>query len=186
MTTNDESDTSFSQDMRHRLVEDFAVAYLNGSMKPNLAEKNPTNGRDIEYLMDGPQFERINRSELWSYSNATGTGYQYRVTYRDKRFSDLDNLLGVYTGRGTIPGDDGNNMVDQRLYELVLLLIKEGRLPKSFKIQSAKDPRLDKIIAMTEQLKVSLDLLDAKVKRIEEQLRIEDNASVSVDVQTAS
>ena len=139
--TSREDGSSFGQEARHRLAEDFATAYLNGSMKPDLAERNPTDGRPIEYLMDGPEFGRLNRRDVWSYSNAPGTGYQYRVIYNDKRFSDLEDLLGKYSGRVQIDGDDMPK-VEQSLYELILVLIKEGRLPKNFKIQSAKDPRL--------------------------------------------
>jgi hypothetical protein len=163
--------------MRHRLVEDFALAYLNGSMKPDLAERNPTDGRAIEYLMDGPQFGRLNKQEVWSYSGAAGTGYQYRVTYRDKRFSDLDDLLGMYSGSVRVEEDD-MPVVEQRLYEQVLVLMKEGRLPRNFKIQSAKDPRIDKIVAELEQLKQAMDRIDERVRRLENQLEAKEGPAL--------
>jgi hypothetical protein len=119
--------------------------------------------------MDVPQFEKLNRSEVWSYSNAPGTGYQYRVTYRDKRFSDLDKLLGMYSGRVRVEEDE-MPVVEQRLYEQVLVLIKERRLPKNFKIQSAKDPRLDKLVADLDELKQVISRIDERVKRLENQM----------------
>ena len=167
MSATDQSDSSFGEGMKHKLVEDFAVAYLNGSVKPNLAERNPTDCREIQFLMDAPQFGRTNRMDIWSYSDAIGTGYQYRVTYKDKRFSDLDNLLSMYMGRSAV--EDGDKpVVEQKLYDLVLLLMKESRLPKSFRLQSTRDVRLDKFLAELEQLKLSLEAFDKRVKKIEE------------------
>ncbi len=167
MSERGDDDTSFGQGMRHRLVEDFAVAYYNGSVKPNLAEKDPMSGRDAEYLMDGPQFEKIKRSEVWSYSNAIGTGYQVRVTYKDKRFSDLDRLLEVYSGDSTtLEGDQ--HSAEEKLYRMVLLLIKEGRLPRTFKVQPAKDSRIESLISTVERLSRSMDDLEKRLKRLEE------------------
>ena len=154
--------------MRHRLVEEFVVSYYNGSLKPNLAEKNPINCLDIEYLMDGPEFDRIRRSDVWSYGNAVGTGYQYRVVYKDRRYSDLEKLLGTYSGTGTAAEED-RVMVEQRLYEMIMLMIKEGRLPKTFRIQSRRDQE-DKLLAMVEQLARSMDELGRRVKELEEKL----------------
>jgi len=146
-------------------------------MKPDLAERNPTDGRPIEYLMDGPEFGRLNRRDVWSYSNAPGTGYQYRVIYNDKRFSDLEDLLGKYSGRVRIDGDDMPK-VEQNLYELILVLIKEGRLPKNFKIQSAKDPRLDKLAIELEQLRQLMNEVDERVRRLERNMDVKQGTSL--------
>jgi len=163
------SDTSFSETMRHRLVEEFAVSYYNGSLRPILAEKNQMNGRDIEYLMDGPQFERTKRSDIWSSSNAVGTGYQYRVVYKDKRYTDLEHLLELYSG--TVPAAEADfSEVEQRLYELIMLMIKEGRLPKTFKIQSAKEAQNEKLVSLVDELGRSLEELGRRVRKLEEQL----------------
>lgn len=158
-------------------MEDFATACLNGSIKPDIAERNPTDGRAIEYLMDGPEFGRLNKKEVWSYSNAAGTGYQYRVTYKDKRFSDLDDLLGMYSGTGRVEEDDMPK-VEQRLYEQVLVLIKEGRLPKNFKIQSSKDLRLDKLVVELEQLKQLMNSVDERVRRLEQNTEIKERPAL--------
>lgn len=152
-------------------MEDFVIASLNGSMKPDLAERNPTDGRAIEYLMDSPQLGQLNRREIWSYSSAVGTGYQYRVTYKDKRFSDLEDLLGMYSGRVRVEEEEMPK-VEQRIYEQVLVLIKEGRLPKNFKIQSAKDPGLDKIVVELEQLRQLMKDVDERVRRLEHQMDV--------------
>ena len=162
------AETSFGEEMRHRLVEEFAVSYCNGSLKPNLAEKNPINGRDIEYLMDSPEFDRIRRADVWSYGNAVGTGYQYRVVYKDRRYSDLDKLLEAYSGIGTTAGGDRAS-VEQRLYEIIMLMIKEGRLPKTFRIPS-RETQEEKVIAMVEQLRRSMDELGRRVKELEEKI----------------
>ncbi len=167
------SGTSFWGTMKHRLVEEFAVSYYNGSLKPNLAEKNPMSGREIEYLMDGPQFDRVRRSDVWSCANAVGTGYQYRVVYKDKRYSDLDKLLGMYSGTVAVPEDD-RPVVEQRLYELILLMVKEGRLPKSFKIQPPGDAQNEKLVSMVEELGRSMDELGRRVRVLEEQLAARD------------
>jgi len=151
-------------------MEEFAVSYYNGSLKPNLAEKNPINGRDIEYLMDGPEFDRIRRSDVWSYGNAVGTGYQYKVVYKDRRYSDLDKLLEAYSGTGTTAEGD-RAPLEQRLYEMIVLMIKEGRLPKSFRIPS-RESQEDKLAAMVEQLGRSMDELGRRVKELEEKLEV--------------
>lgn len=170
-----ETEGSFSEAMRHRLVDEFVVSYYNGSMKPNLAEKNMATGREIEYLMDGPQFEKIRKSEIWSYSNAVGTGYQYRVIYRDKRYSDLEPLLQMYTG--TVPVQDGDkSTVEQKLYELVLQMIKEGRLPKSFRIQTTKEVQDVKVAEMLNEMERSLEELGGRVRKLEEQLSAQSSA----------
>jgi hypothetical protein len=167
----EEGGTSFGEESRRRLVEEFAVSYYNGSLKPNLAEKNPINGQDVEYLMDGPQFDRIRRSEVWSYGNAVGTGYQYKVVYKDRRFSDLEKLLEVYSGTVlTAQGD--RSLAGQRLYEIIMLMIKEGRLPKTFRIQ--KGAQEEKLLAMVEQLGRSMDELGRRVKELEEKLGARD------------
>jgi hypothetical protein len=179
------NETSFGGATRHRLIEDFIVSYYNGLLKPNLAEKNPTDGRDIEYLMDGPQFEKIRRVDIWSYSNAVGTGYQFRVVYKDRRFSDLERLVGIYTG--TIPAsDEDRSLVEQNLYQLILLLIKEGRLPKNFKIQSAREASEEKVISLVEELGRSLDELGKRVKMLEERLTAQQTPKLQDDQQPAS
>ncbi len=161
-------DSSFGGETRHRLVEEFAVSYFNGSLKPNLAEKNPMSGRDIEYLMDAPQFGRTKRSEIWSFGNAVGSGYQYRVVYRDKRFSDLERLLEVYSGAASAPDAD-RSAVERRLYDVVLVLMREGRLPKSFRIQPGRTSQEERIMAMVEEFGRSLDDLAKRVRKLEEQ-----------------
>jgi hypothetical protein len=149
------------------MLEDFVVAYYNGSVKPNLAEKDPSDGREIEFLMDSRQFERTNKSEVWSCSSATGTGYQYRVVYKDRRFSSLDQLVGMYSG-GVAVAEEDRPPVEQTLYELVLTLMKEGRLPQSFRIQSSKDARIDKLNSAVERLTQALESLEKRVKSIED------------------
>ncbi|HUH82593.1 MAG TPA: hypothetical protein VLX33_01790, partial [Nitrososphaerales archaeon] len=164
----EESEESFGEESRRRLVEEFTVSYYNGSLKPNLAEKNPINGRDIEYLMDGPQFDRTRRSDIWSYGSAIGTGYQYKVVYKDRRFSDLERLMQVYSG--TLPGAEADRaLAEQRLYETIMLMIKEGRLPKTFRIQS-KGAQEEKLLAMIEELGRSMEELGRRVKELEEKL----------------
>jgi hypothetical protein len=165
----EEGGTSFSEGMRHRLVEEFVVSYYNGSVKPNLAETNPINARDIEYLMDGPQFERIQRADVWSYGNAIGTGYQYRVVYKDKRYSDLERLLEMYSGTVQTAEED-RTLVEQRLYEMILLMLKEGRLPKTFKVQSTKEAQEERLLAMVAELGRSMDELGKRVRELEARL----------------
>jgi hypothetical protein len=153
--------------MRRKMLEGFVAGYYNGSIKPNLAEKDSTTGRDVEFLMDGPQFEKTNRSEVWSSSEAVGTGYQYRVVYKDKRFSALDQLLGMYTG-SVVVAEENLPAVEQRLYELVMLLTKEGRLPKTFKVQLTTDTRVDKLLSTVERLNQALESLEMRVKSLED------------------
>lgn len=153
--------------MRHRLVEEFVVGYYNGSIKPNLAEKNPTTGRDAEFLMDGPQFDRTKKPDIWSFSNAVGTGYQYRVTYRDRRFSDLDRLLEMYSA-GSATEQGGQPSAEERLYRLILLLMKERRLPQTFKVQPAKDSQVESLASTVERLARSMDDLEKRLKRLED------------------
>ncbi len=153
--------------MRHRLVEDFVVAYYNGTIKPNLAEKNPTTGRDAEFLMDGPQFDRTKKSDVWSFSNAIGTGYQYRVTYRDRRFSDLDRLLEMYSA-GSATEESDQPSAEEQLYKMILLLMKERRLPPTFKVQPAKDARVENLLATVERLTSSMEDLEKRLKRLED------------------
>ena len=162
--------------MRHRMVEEFAVSYYNGSVKPNLAEKNLINWQDIEYLMDGPQFDRIQRADVWAYGNAVGTGYQYRIVYKDKRYSDLEKLLEMYSG--TVPtADEDRTLVEQRLYEMILLMLKEGRLPKTFKVQSTKEAQEERLLAMVEELGRSMDELGRRVKELEARLSSQEAAT---------
>ena len=161
----------FSEGMKRRRDEDFVVSYINGSIKPNLAEKNPMNGRDVEYLMDGPQLEKTRKTDVWAYANAVGSGYQYRVVYKDRRFSDLDRLIQVYSG--TLPASEGEKpAAEQRLYELAVLMIKEGRLPKAFQVQTARDLEREKLATMVEELRKSLDELGSRVRKLEEQLAV--------------
>ncbi len=162
-------ESSFGGEARHKLVQEFAVAYYNGTLKPNLAEKNPMSGREIEYLMDGPQFEKTKRSEMWSYASAVGSGYQYRVVYRDKRFSDLERLLQMYSGAEPTPDED-ISAVERRLYEVILVLMREGRMPKAFRIQSPKEAREDRMAAMLDEFGKSLDELGKRVAQLEVQL----------------
>lgn len=162
-------DSSFGRSMRHRMVEDFVVSYYNGSLKPDVAEKNPTSARDVEYLMDAPQFDRIRKSEVWSYSNAMGTGYQYRVVYKDRRFSDLERLMEVYSGT-VQAADEDRERTEQSLYQLILLMIKEGRLPKTFRIQTTEEAQEQKMTALVEELGRSMEQLGRRVRAIEEQL----------------
>ena len=157
----------FSRGLRRQMIEDFVVGYYNGSVKANLAEKDPMSGRDVEFLMDGRQFEKTNKSEVWSSSGAIGTGYQHRVVYRDKRFSGLDQLLGMYSGTIVVAEED-KPLVEQRLYEMVLLLVKEGRLPKAFKVLPATASRIDRLDATVERLTKALESLEKRVKSIED------------------
>lgn len=153
--------------MRRRLIEDFAVAYYNGSLKPNFAEKNPITLLDAEFLMDAPQFEKIPKSEIWASSSAVGTGYQYRVVYRDKRFSGVDRLLEMYSaGATTIEGDQTS--VEERLHRLILQMIKEGRLPPGFKVQPPRDSRVEGLLSTVESLTKSVEELEKRLRSLEE------------------
>jgi len=176
------NESSFGGGMKHHMVEEFAVSYLNGSLKPNLAEKNPMNGNDVEFLMDGFQLDRTRKSDIWSYGNAVGTGYQYKVVYKDRRFSDLDGLVQTYAG--TVPSSEEDRaLVEQRLYELVMLMLKEGRLPKTFKMQSASEADDQKLVAMVGELGRSLEELGKRVRKLEEQLALQ-NAKPPEEQQT--
>lgn len=178
-----ENTGSFGDGMKHRLVEDFTVSYLNGSVKPNLAERNPMNGRDVEFLMDGFQLERTKKTDVWSYSNAVGTGYQYRVVYKDRRFSDLDRLVQLYSG--TLPASEEDRpVVEQRLYELVMLMLKEGRLPKAFRVQSSDETENRKLTSMVEELGRALEELGARVRKLEEQLATREEIQARDERQT--
>ena len=177
------TDGGFGNTMKHRVVEEFVVSYLNGSLKPNLAEKNPMNGRDVEFLMDGPQLDRTKKTEVWSYANAVGTGYQYRVVYKDRRFSDLDRLVQLYTG--TISSaDEDRPVVEQKLYELVMLMLKEARLPKTFKILPNNESENQKLAAMVEELGRSLEELGRRVRKLEDQLAIREEIKDRDEQQT--
>jgi len=165
----EDGETGFSEGTRHRVVEEFVVSYYNGSVKPNLAEKNPINGRDIEYLMDGPQFEKIQRADVWSYGSAVGTGYQYRVVYKDKRYSYLGKFLEIYSGTVQTAEED-RAQVEQRLYEMIMLMMKEGRLPKTFKVQPTKETQEERLLAMVEELGRSMEDLGNRVKELESRL----------------
>ena len=179
----EESDGNFGGEMKHRLVEEFVVSYINGSLKPNFAEKNPMSGRDVEFLMDGPQLDRTKKTDIWSYSSAVGTGYQYRVVYRDRRFSDLGRLVQLYSGTLPVTEED-RSVVEQKLYELVVLMIKEGRLPKSFQVKSAKEAENEKLAALVEKLRQSLDELGKRVRRLEEQLATRNEVELRDEQQT--
>lgn len=162
-----EAEGSFGPNTKRKTVEEFVVAYYNGSIKPNLSEKDAMTGRDAEYLMDAPQFDKVDRSEVWSYSAATGSGYQYRVVYKDKRFSRLAQLAGMYSG--SIPvTDEDKPMVEQRLYEMILALIRERRLPPTFKLQTAKETRPDGSGAEVARLAQALESLERRVMALEE------------------
>lgn len=176
-------DSSFGGEMKRRLVEEFVVSYINGSLKPNFAEKNPMGGTDVEFLMDGPQFDRTKKTEVWSYSNAVGTGYQYRVVYRDRRFSDLERLVQLYSGTLPVTMED-RAVVEQKLYEIVMLMIKEGRVPKTFQVKSAKDVENEKLTALVEELGHSLDELGKRVRKLEEQLAAQNEVRLGDEQQT--
>jgi hypothetical protein len=62
--------------------------------------------------------------------------------------------------------------VEQSLYDLILLLIKEKRLPQSFKIQPAKDPRIDTLISEVERLTHVIEELEKRVIKVEESGRV--------------
>ena len=170
-----EDGSGFGESMKGRMVEEFVVSIINGSLKPNLAEKNPANGREIEFQMDGPQLERTRKADVRSYTKAVGTGYQYRVVYKDRRFSELDRLVQVYSG--TLPApDEGRQTAEQRLYELVILMIKEGRLPKTFQVQSTREVASEKLASVVEEVERSLEELGRRVRRLEEQLAVQAEA----------
>ncbi len=65
-------------------------------------------------------------------------------------------------------------MVEQRLYEVILALMREGRLPKTFKIQPARDVNEEKVMSMVEELSRTLGELGERVRRLEEQLSAQD------------
>ncbi|HXY56487.1 MAG TPA: hypothetical protein VEH01_02625 [Nitrososphaerales archaeon] len=163
------SDSTFGGAMRRRLIEDFVVSYYNGALNLNMAEKDPSTGREVEFLMDAPQFDKIRKPDVWSFSNAVGTGYQYRVVYRDRRFSDLGRLIGIYSGT-VEAGAEAKASAEQDLYQSILVMIKEGRVPKTFKIRSAQEVQEQKVISIVEELSRSVEELGKKVKALEEKL----------------
>ena len=179
------SESSFSEGMRRRLVEDFVVAYCNGSLKPGVGEKDPSTGKDVEFLMDAPQFDKIKKPDLWTFSNAVGTGYHYRVVYRDRRFSDLGHMVGVYSGT-TEATEEEKASAERSLYQLILLMVREGRVPKAFKVRSAQEVQEQKLIAMVDDLSRSMDELGKKVRAIEEKLAAQQAAPVPGDVAAAA
>ncbi|HKT22585.1 MAG TPA: hypothetical protein VJR06_08260, partial [Nitrososphaerales archaeon] len=144
---------------------------------------NPMNGRDVEFLMDGPQLDKTKKSDVWAYSNAVGTGYQYRVVYKDRRFSDLDRLVQLYSGTLTASEED-RLVVEQKVYELVMLMLKEGRLPKTFKLPAAGEAENQKLVALVEELRGSVAELGSRVRKLEEQLASHEEIKIRDEQQT--
>jgi citrate synthase len=57
--------------------------------------------------------------------------------------------------------------VEKRPYETIMVLLREGRLPKTFKIQPAADLLVEKILPMVEELRRSVESLNGRVARME-------------------
>ena len=71
---------------------------------------------------------------------------------------------------GTVQAADADKAAaEQRLYETIMLLIKEGRLPKTFSIQT-QGAQVAKLLAMIEQLGRTMDELGRRVRELEEKL----------------
>jgi hypothetical protein len=77
----------------------------------------------------------------------------------------------MYSGNVSLEEND-RAWVEQSLYDLILLLIKEKRLPQSFKIQPAKDPRIDTLISEVERLTHVIEELEKRVIKVEESGRV--------------
>ncbi len=159
----------FNEAFRHGLVQDFSVSFYNRTVRPNIAQKNLSNGTDAIFVYgqyDAPRFESLDKSKIASYEYNGSPLYSYHVKLRDERFNDLDGLLEKYSDIDTPPTEKLS--AEKELYRLIRLLMKEERIPNNFKIQPFRDAQIDNLATKIERIAKLLDNIEKRTKNLEE------------------
>lgn len=173
MSKDANRDTYFTEETKHALVEDFAVSYYNRSVDnkkfvPDLAQKS-VNEINLRTAMSQTTLDKYKDSQIWSYDDYDGayrSTYDYWVTFRDERFSELEDLLDKYTDRIEVPPTE-KPLIEKKLYSLIMLLMREGRVPASFQLIPYRSAMMDRLGSGLERATKLIDNLEKRVKNIE-------------------
>lgn len=171
MSKDESKDDYFNPAFRHNLVQEFCIAYYNKDFKPDVALKSETSGQDAHWYSDSTIDLEKWKGEpgVISYidnGRVSSAGYRYSVILRDSRFKELDALVEKYFDPDTPSADKLNT--EKELYKLVRILMKDNRIPKSFKMQPFRDAQLESIAMKQERTVRLLDALEKRVASLED------------------
>jgi hypothetical protein len=178
----------FNETMRHNLVQEFALAYYTREIIPDLAEK-------YEFI-DGSEYTHnfMTRKDVveyiasvggWSRVISSGTltdspNSEWFVKIVDKAYKDLDSLLDKYSDVDTPP--DEKNKAEKELYPMTKRLMKQGRIPKEFKLQPYRDQYLEDLTLKMASMGVKMDALGRKIENLDTRLKIVEKIAAETGV----
>ncbi|MDA4124605.1 MAG: hypothetical protein OK438_04040 [Thaumarchaeota archaeon] len=170
MSKDASKDDYFNEGQRHSLVQDFSVAYYNRDVIPDVTDKD-ANNEDVNFAFSKGEngsyknFYKLRKSEVVSYEWDSSYS-RYEVKLVDERFKELNALLDKYSDADT-PSTD-KLLVEKELYRLIRILMKEGRVPKTFKLQPFRDAQMSHLASSLERTTKLLDTLEKRVRGLED------------------
>ncbi|MDG6950890.1 MAG: hypothetical protein JRN12_03475 [Nitrososphaerota archaeon] len=165
MSKDGSSDSYFNEKTRHSLVQTFAVCYFNREVKPDLAQKGRT-GANAEFSVHYSSLDKYPKETVWSCKLQSYSSYDYYMVLKDERFSELDELLDKYSDRIEVPESE-KALIEKKLYSLTLLMMKEDRLPHSFRLEPVHDAEMNNLASKLERTTKLLDNLERRIANIE-------------------
>ena len=153
-------DTYFNDDMKRRLVENFVVSYYNKLISPDLAIKTIDNKNVV--MMVGPaNIGKYDPNDIWSYDNSS-----WNLVLKDNRFNQLNELVDKYSDRIETPELE-KPAIEKKLYSLILLLMREGRIQEDFELEPQRDAELDNLASKIDRISKLIDNVEKRVRSLE-------------------
>jgi hypothetical protein len=145
----------FTDDLIHKTAQDFAVSYNNHAFGIDRSDRSPLPPQH-QTPASSADFDRI----LKEMSERPIAIVRPVRTKEDGRFADLDKYVDIVS-RVTEASEPVRVEAEKKLYGLIMVLSREGRISGGFGIQpyrNAEIERLDKRIdVMTKRLDAFID-----------------------------
>ncbi|MBI3841441.1 MAG: hypothetical protein HY297_05785 [Thaumarchaeota archaeon] len=169
MSKGESRDTYFNDDVKHRLVEKFTVAYNNKLITLNTSEKNEFEGEIVHDLTE-TQFKTKGwkDSQIYSVSYLSKTYTNdptHRVQLVDRRFVDLRELVDKYSDIIETPESE-KPTIEKRIYSMILQLKREGRIRGNFEMEPQKDIEAIRLGAEVRQVTIELNQMKLLVENL--------------------
>ena len=143
-------------------MQEFVISCYNRTVVPDLADKNANRVNIGSWRDDNA---KINGNLIWSIGGKDSFDRNF-IVMKDNRFSELDELLDKYSERIDCPEEE-KPLIEKKLYSMILLLMKEGRVPKSFQIQPFRDSQIESLTSKIDRIAKLIDNLERRVKGLE-------------------
>ncbi len=161
----------FDEASKHRIVSEFVVSYFAHKIKIDTMNvfkqrhwfsKEDLEGKDARTYID----ETAQNLKFKSWQIFQTQDGIFFIEEEDQEFKDVNELCKKYAGMIEIPESE-RQLVERRLYPIIMELMKGQRIEGKFDLQPYRDMELEKLTLSLERLAKLTDNLEKRVGSLE-------------------